>query len=83
MAIHNVVEVIEQLKDGQVYATVVFYSDDGTDFKERWQTVVQPPTVGQLTELVTDHQTAITAKIVDPVSVKLLAQLQGTEIPVK
>ncbi len=79
--IHNRVERIEQLSDGVVYATLVFFTDTD-DYKELWQTAIQPPTPEQLTQLVTDHTQSIQAKIVDPVALKVLFQFQGQEIQV-
>lgn len=78
--IRNVVEAVEQLSDGLVWATVVFYSDDGSYGKERWQTVVEPATPEQLEAVVTQHAAEITQRLVDPVQLKTLMEFVGTEI---
>ncbi len=82
--IRNVVQGVEQLSDGIVYVTAVFYSDDGSFGKELWTSAVDPPTPERLQQLVQEHAATLKVNQIDDATIKTLMQFVGTEIaPVK
>ncbi len=81
MALHNLIEAVEQRDDKKVYAIVAYVTDDAT-FKVREEYTLDPPIPATLTTIVTRRMTELAAQSVDPAGLKALLSMTGQEIAV-